>query len=361
MNKEKTICLGMIVKNEKLNIKQTLETAKPIIDYWVIVDTGSTDDTIDIIKETMKGIPGEVIQRPWVNFGYNRSEVAMLTRNKADYSIMLDADFLVRLNGFNKKDLVDDQYDVIIKWFGTSFYNPLLFSNRLAWKSVGCVHEYWYAEGVQTRSKLNTLYFDHDRHGPARPKGIYDLKLLEQGIIDEPNNSRYHFYLANTLRDVGQYERAIEIFEKRVEMKGWNEEVFYSKYQIGLCYELLDEIEAAKAYYLNAWEYRPTRAEPLWKIAAICRKKGEYHQAYLFANKGMEIPYPNDIIFVDRPTYDYVLRFERSIAASWIGKLEEAITDCKTIDAMNDIPEDVRKVNKSNLKINEDALQRRKK
>ena len=361
MNKEKTICLGMIVKNEKLNIKQTLETAKPIIDYWVIVDTGSTDDTIDIIKETMKGIPGEVIQRPWVNFGYNRSEVAMLTRNKADYSIMLDADFLVRLNGFNKKDLVDDQYDVIIKWFGTSFYNPLLFSNRLAWKSVGCVHEYWYAEGVQTRSKLNTLYFDHDRHGPARPKGIYDLKLLEQGIIDEPNNSRYYFYLANTLRDVGQYERAIEIFEKRVEMKGWNEEVFYSKYQIGLCYELLDEIEAAKAYYLNAWEYRPTRAEPLWKIAAICRKKGEYHQAYLFANKGMEIPYPNDIIFVDRPTYDYVLRFERSIAASWIGKLEEAITDCKTIDAMNDIPEDVRKVNKSNLKINEDALQRRKK
>ena len=360
MNKEKTICLGMIVKNEKLNIKQTLETAKPIIDYWVIVDTGSTDDTIDIIKETMKGIPGEVIQRPWVNFGYNRSEVAMLTRNKADYSIMLDADFLVRLNGFNKKDLVDDQYDVIIKWFGTSFYNPLLFSNRLAWKSVGCVHEYWYAEGIKTRSKLTTLYFDHERHGPARPKGINDIELLEQGVKDEPNNPRYHFYLANTYRDVGEYEKAIETFNKRIEMKGWDEEVFYSKYQIGLCFELLGEIEAAKVSYLSAWEYRPTRAEPLWRLAALCRKNAEYRQAYLFANRGMEIPFPNDIIFVDRPTYDYTLRFERSIAAYWIGKYEEAIEDCEIIDNMKEIPEDVRMVNRKNITYSKEKLLNKK-
>jgi len=359
MNKEKTICLGMIVKNETLNIRATLESVKSIIDYWIICDTGSTDDTEIITKEVLKGIPGEYVHRPWVNFGYNRSEIAILTKNKSDYSIILDADFLVQLNGFNKKDLVDDQYDIIIKWFGTSFYNPLLFSNRLAWKSVGYVHEYWYAEGVRTRSKLNTLYFDHDRHGPARPKGLHDIKLLEQGVKDEPNNARYHFYLANTLRDVGQYERAIEIFEKRVEMKGWDEEVFYSKYQIGLCFELLGEIEAAKVSYLGAWEYRPSRAEPLWRLAALCRKKGEYQQAYLFANKGMEIPYPNDIIFVDRPTYAYVLRFERSIAASWIGKIEEAIADCKIIDNLEDVAEDVKKVNKSNLKINEDALQRR--
>ena len=357
----KTICIGLIVKNESLNIRQTLEAVKPIIDSWVICDTGSTDDTESIAKEVLKGIPGEYVHRPWVNFGYNRTEVAALTKDKADYSLMLDADFTVVLDGFDKNKLVDDQYDLIIRWFGTSFYNPLLFSNRLSWKSVGVVHEYWYAEGVKTRSKFSALSLNHDRHGAARPKGLNDLKLLEQGIIDEPNNPRYHFYLANTLRDVGNYERAIEIFEKRIDMKGWDEEVFYSKYQIGLCYELLGELEAAIVYYLRAWEYRPTRAEPLWRAAAICRKRGEYNQAYLFANKGMEIPFPNDIIFVDRPTYAYVLRFERSIAASYIGKIEEAIADCKIIDSLEDVAEDVRKVNKSNLKINEDALQRRKK
>jgi len=356
MSKEKTICLGMIVKNEALNIKATLESVKSIIDYWIICDTGSTDDTEIIAKEVLKDIPGEYVHRQWINFGYNRSEVAILTKNKADYSIMLDADFLVRLNGFNKKDLIDDQYDIIIKWVGTSFYNPLLFSNRLAWKSVGCVHEYWYAEGVKTRSKLTTLYFDHERHGPARPKGLYDLTLLEQGIKDEPNNARYHFYLANTLRDIGKYEEAIEMFNKRVEMKGWDEEVFYSKYQIGLCFELLGEIEAAKVSYLSAWEYRPSRAEPLWRLAALCRKKGEYQQAYLFANKGMEIPYPNDIIFVDRPTYEYVLLFEASIAAYWINLYNESIELCKKIEKTPDVPNDVRIQNKKNMQFSIDKL-----
>ena len=358
-----TLCVAYMVKNESANITFSLESIKTIADKIIVVDTGSTDDTIKKIENwcNTNKIEVKIYERKWVNFGYNRSELAVLTRNEATYTLCLDADMIVELTDFNKQDLRADQYDLVIKWFGTSFYNPLLFSNRLAFKSVGVVHEYWYAEQIKSREKLPSLNLNHDRHGAARPKGVNDLKLLEQGIIDEPNNARYHFYFANTLRDVGAYEKAIEIFEKRVEMGGWDEEVFYSKYQIGLCYELLGEIEAAKVCYLNAWEYRPTRAEPLWKIASICRKKGEYHQAYLFANKGMEIPYPNDIIFVDRPTYAYVLRFERSIAASYIGKIEEAIADCKIIDSLEDVAEDVRQVNKSNLKLMEDTLQRRKK
>jgi glycosyltransferase involved in cell wall biosynthesis len=350
----------MIVKNESLNIKQTLESVKSIIDYWVICDNGSTDDTEKITKEVLKDIPGEYVYRPWINFGYNRSEVALLTKDKADYSLMLDADFTVILNNFKKKDLVVDQYGIMIKWVGTGYYNHLLFSNKLIWKSVGVVHEYWHAEGIKTNSNLNTLYIDHNRHGPAREKGLCDLKLLEQGVKDEPNNARYHFYLANTLRDIGKYKEAIEIFNKRIEMKGWDEEVFYSKYQLGLCYELLEDINNAKIEYLKAWEYRPSRAEPLWKLAAICRKKGEYQQAYLFANKGMEISYPTDIIFVDRPTYAYVLRFERSIAAYWIGKYEEAIEDCRIIDSLEDVAEDVKTINKSNIKFSEDKLKERK-
>lgn len=356
MNKEKTICLGMLVKNERLNIKLTLETVKPIIDYWIICDTGSTDDTMEIIKETMKDIPGELIQRPWQNFGYNRSEVAILTKNKADYSLMLDADFLIELNGFDKKNLIDDQYDLLIKWVGTGFYNPLLLNNRLAWKSIGVIHEYWYAEGIKTRSKFPSLSLNHDRHGPPRPKGLCDLELLLQGIKDEPNNARYHFYLANTLRDLGQYQKAIEIFNKRVSMGGWDQECHYSLYQIGYCFELLGEINKAKIAYLKAWEYRPIRSEPLYKLSTLCRKNGEYQQAYLFADKGLTISYPNDIIFIDGPTYQYGLLFEKSIAAYWLGKYTEAIELCNKIDKIKNLPEDVKKQNLLNMKFSEDKL-----
>ena len=352
----KTLCLGMMVKNETLNIRATLEAVKPIIDYWVICDTGSTDDTEAIAKEVLKGIPGEYVHRTWVNFGYNRSEVAVLTKDKADYTLMLDADFLVELNGFDKNNLVADQYDLLIHWVGTGFYNPLLFSNRLSWKSVGVVHEYWYAEGVTSREKLPSLNLNHDRHGAARPKGIHDLVLLEQGVKDEPNNTRYRFYLANTYRDVGQYEKAIETFTKRISMGGWEEEVFYSKYQIGYCYELLKDNDKAKIAYLKAWEYRPSRAEPLYKISTMCRNAGDYQQAYLFAKKGLEIPLSKDIIFVNNPTYDYCLLFEKSIAAYWIGKYEEAIEDSKLLDSLKNIPEDVRLINRKNMLYSEKKL-----
>ena len=64
----KTLCLNMIVKNESHVIKRCLDSVKPIIDYWVIFDTGSTDGTQRIIQEVLKDIPGQLHERPWVNF-----------------------------------------------------------------------------------------------------------------------------------------------------------------------------------------------------------------------------------------------------------------------------------------------------
>ena len=80
-----TICLNMIVKNESTVIKRCLDSVKAIIDYWVICDTGSTDNTREIVEECLKDIPGELHERPWVSFSHNRNECLRLSRGKADY------------------------------------------------------------------------------------------------------------------------------------------------------------------------------------------------------------------------------------------------------------------------------------
>ena len=72
------VCLNMIVKNENRIIERCLESTKPLIDYWIIVDTGSTDGAQEIIKEFMKDIPGEFYERPWVNLEHNRNETLHL-------------------------------------------------------------------------------------------------------------------------------------------------------------------------------------------------------------------------------------------------------------------------------------------
>ena len=77
-----TICLNMIVKDEKDVICRCLASVKPVIDYWVIVDTGSSDGTQEIIRAFMKEIPGELHERPWINFGHNRNEALELAKGK---------------------------------------------------------------------------------------------------------------------------------------------------------------------------------------------------------------------------------------------------------------------------------------
>ena len=82
----------MIVKNESKVIERCLGSVKDFINYWVIVDTGSTDGTQQIIKNFMKDVPGELHQSEWQNFEYNRNEALQFAKNKGDYILFMDAD-----------------------------------------------------------------------------------------------------------------------------------------------------------------------------------------------------------------------------------------------------------------------------
>ena len=81
-----TICLNMIVKNESHVIEDTLESLYHVIDTYCIVDTGSTDNTVELILNFMesKGIDGKILHRPWVNFAHNRNEALAAARGMAD-------------------------------------------------------------------------------------------------------------------------------------------------------------------------------------------------------------------------------------------------------------------------------------
>ena len=86
------ICLNMIVKNESPVIERCLASVKPWIGHWVIVDTGSTDGTQELVRKAMAGVPGELHERPWRNVGHNRNEALDLARAHGDYVLFIDAD-----------------------------------------------------------------------------------------------------------------------------------------------------------------------------------------------------------------------------------------------------------------------------
>ena len=109
----------MIVKDETKVICRCLESVKPLIDYWLIVDTGSHDGTQQMIKDFMKDIPGELHERPWVNFAHNRNEALTLAKDKADYLLFIDADDKLEIaKDFVRPKLDKDSYLLKIEYGG---------------------------------------------------------------------------------------------------------------------------------------------------------------------------------------------------------------------------------------------------
>jgi tetratricopeptide (TPR) repeat protein len=356
----KTCCLIAIVKNEEKIIERCLNSIKNIIDYYVIIDTGSTDFTIEKIKSSLINIPGEIHSVSWINFAVNRNVALQLAKNKADYAILLDADMVVEISNFNKEDLFADAY--YIKYLGDLDYSQiLLINNRLNWHYEGVTHEFITSSEAKNFVQVESLKINHLYDGSNRKdKFARDIKLLLQGIKEEPKNSRYYFYLANSYRDLGEYNNAITYYLQRVQLDGWKEEIFYSLYQLGYCYEQLEQIKDAKYYYLKAWEFRPTRAEPLYKLSVLCRIQKEYNQAYIFAKKGLEIEYPKDLLFIEKSIYNYLLRFEKSISAYWINKYQEAYEDCRILTKVEKIDEQIKKQNLINMQYSEKKLKENK-
>lgn len=331
---EKTIVLNMIVKNESKIIERCLESVYDHIDSWCIVDTGSTDGTQDIIKNFLKDKPGELIERPWVNFGHNRDEALEYARKWGDWILLTDADMVMVDQGFKKSDLDPevDAYDVMQENHGTSYYNFRLLNSKRTWRCIGVTHEYYDCEEItRTRRRIETMWFnDISDGGSKEDKFERDIRLLVQGLKDEPWNSRYMFYLAQSYRDIKDWDNAILWYRNRVDASGWDEEVWYAQYMVGWCkvnrgdswFEILPDLQ-------QAWAIRPWRSEPVWLLAIEARKRGMLEHAYHFSKIAAQTPFPEkDMLFIANSAYDFLALDEFSVAAFRTGRFQECETAC---------------------------------
>jgi len=317
-----TICLSMIVKNESKIICRFLDSIKSIVDYACICDTGSTDNTVDVIKQYFKtnNMKGKVITKEFVNFQENRNYVLNEAKKHADYLLFLDADMkLVNAEKIDKSKLKGEGYLILQKGGSLSYYNLRLVPSNSQCKYIGVTHEFLSFDGPKLN--LDDVYIDDVGDGGCKQdKFTRDEALLKKGLLDEPENARYMFYLANTLRDLKKYVEAIDYYKQRINAAGWEEEIFYSQYQIGLCYEMMGEQYETKmeTAYMNAWELRPTRAEPLYNLSKYFRLKGKHAKSWAYAMIGRDIKKPDDILFVHTDKYGVAFDRELSIVSYYI-------------------------------------------
>jgi glycosyltransferase involved in cell wall biosynthesis len=344
----------MIVKNETKVICRCLESVKPLIDYWVIVDTGSTDGTQDLIKSYMKDIPGELYERPWVNFAHNRNEALQLAKNKANYLLFIDADDKLEIaKDFVRPKLDKDAYRLKIQYSGSAYYRPQIIHTRLNWKWAGVLHEALVCDEEGTIDNLDgvTMLIVGGGDRSTDPKKFEkDALVLEKALEEDPTSARNVFYLAQSYRDAQKPQLAIKNYERRVAMGGWEEEVFWSLYRIAELQESLNmPEETLSKSYSKAYRFRPTRAEPLYRLSSYYRQNENYLLGYLLSQFALKIKYPEDNLFVEYWIYDYGILLEYSICAYWIGLYKEAFESCNQLLSQKTLPENIRECVEKNL------------
>ena len=328
---KKTICLNMIVKDESPVIRRSLASVKNIIDYWVIVDTGSTDGTQQIIKEFMKDIPGELHERPWVNFGHNRDEALKLAKNKGDYLLFIDADEELFFSPEFKLPFLDqDYYYSILKIHTSTCHRKLLVNNHLNWEWKGIVHEQLLCPEATTFSLLSGIVNSAeatDGHRSEDPlKYLKDAKELEAALEKDPNNIRNIFYLAQSYLKSHDYASALKNHEKVLSMKSSEIELYPSLYNIGILSELLNlDSEKIINSYTQAAQNSPSRIEPLFRLAVYYFGKNNYLQSYALAKQALIIHNPHERLYNEDWIYDYGILFAFGNAALSLNKPEEAL------------------------------------
>ena len=338
-----SICLNMIVKNESHIISKTFDNILKYIPitYWVISDTGSTDNTIELIKGYWKdkNIDGELVEHEWKDFGYNRTKALESAYNKTDYLLIFDADD--SFHGDFKLPVVFDKDSYNLK-FGSGFeyVRPLLVNNRRRWKFVGVLHEFLSCcEPDMVSATIDGNYHvESGRTGNRSqdPKKYEkDAKVLEIACQTEKDTSltdRYAFYCAQSWKDAGEPDNAILWYKKCLTLNNWNQEKFYSCLNIGYLYKQKDNMMEAIKYWLKTTEYDSERMEGIAEAIQFLRESGMnlFVCALYKKYKGYQ-KRPKDKLFIDITKYDSVLEYNASISAYYCNKKEMGMECCRKI------------------------------
>ncbi len=340
------IALCLMMKDEAAVLPRLIESVKSSVDLVIAMDTGSSDDSIEVLvkccEENYLGL--ELAEMDWVDFGYNRSELMefALTVSRQEpgvnWLLCLDADHT--LNGsINERDLDPRVTSYTLRFTGANDHaTKRLVRCGPTWEWRGRVHEYLVLPHLSERTaELSWPTITHHHDGASWAGGLTQkwrryVELLEQDWYDPhisgPGRSRAAFYLGQTHADLQEDDIAAGWYRQAERDSAWDEEKWLAALRASV-------LEDSMGGVLEAYNMRPSRAESLYHLAVMARKREMYHAALMFAEQGLQVPYPaDDVLFIDRWIYDWGLQMEHSVDLWWAGRPHEACQE--TVKLLSD-------------------------
>jgi glycosyltransferase involved in cell wall biosynthesis len=290
--------------NESAIIERCLNsTLGKMVTRYIVQDTGSTDNTREIILNwgVVHNKKVAFFNEKWVDFSTNRNQLlqaCLETQMDDEYVLITDADYVWAGEGVQKpfRDDPNSQpaaqgYDIKVQDGSPEYRLPLLIRNEPGWVYTGRTHE---CLNGPPRLQYDGLTALHLQDGADRKQKFErDLRLLQQDVDEDRTNARSTFYLANTYRDLGFTNIAWNIYEIRGKMlHGWDEETYYALYQAAKISNRFDD-------YMRAFMFRPSRSEALLSAVKYLNVQGKFEAAEALGLRNLNTS-STDVLWVDR-------------------------------------------------------------
>ena len=367
-NNEVNISLVMMVKNESKRIHVSLQSVIGFVNRIIIYDTGSTDNTIDIIKDfsVENKISLYIKFGTFIDFSTSRNVLLDFTDSilNTEFLLLMDAnDELV--NGENLINFCknytgkDTAFFIKQKWKVSHFieyFNIRFIKAHCKWRYIGKVHEYIYSPDYDVNMNVPEIILFQDRtmddDKSSKRFNTDEILLIEE--YNENKTSRTVFYLAQTKECLHKFDEAIIYYKERYNIKGssFDEERYQSAYKIGMLLKQIKKpFEEYSGYFLSAISISPNRIEPLIRLVEYYTSIQSWEFAYFFIEKACNMSIPNVLLFLDIECYNYYRWHLMGIIAYYVNKYKEGLFACNIA-----IKQRNNSIDKHNLKFYENEI-----
>lgn len=281
------ISLIMIAKNEEKLLPQCLQSVRDYIDEIIVVDTGSTDRTVEIAKN----FGAEVYHHLWeASFSKHRNQSISYARG--EWLLMLDADEeLKKGSGEVLRKAVGDKDIDSIDVTNISFFNNgsseawinqrRVFRNKPDIFYEGIVHEQLVGTTRCKRYPIYIYHYGYDLEGGlSQKKHERNVELIKKQIVGEPDNYFYHLNLAVCYSTHFEFRKAIDEALKAIKLARdqaiMNSNVLWAKYIASSGYLKLDDLDNAEKHALEAVSISPYHLDSYFVLVLVYHRKKKW-------------------------------------------------------------------------------------
>lgn len=332
MNKKK-ICVYAISKNEEKFVKRWYESVKEADSVYVL-DTGSTDKTISMLKDLGVNVSVKEI-KPW-RFDVARNESLKLVPEDCDICVCIDIDEVIS-KGWRKKleEIWDDNINhlrYIYNWSHDDNGKPLVsfyyekIHARNGFKWIYPVHEVLEFSGEKEVFKTTEeIVVDHYPDS-TKSRSNY-LPLLELSVKENPDNDRNMHYLGREYMFHGKYNEAIDMLIKHLNLKSatWKDERCASMRFIARCYKYLKRYDEAKMWLDKAINEAPYLRDPYVERAILEYELNNFEDVKKYCLLALEIKNHTKTYINEPFSWNYTIYDLLSISEFYLGNIESSL------------------------------------